>query len=128
MNINILDKKTDLAFSGALQESDSVQNWLTQRLTGYNNIDGYVSTLHISIDTFTPPARLSPDNDQEYYSFNWCIVANEIDPVYGDKIKNGKEKTIINGGLIFRGIESIKKRDQYGNRTVSDQPVYSSHT
>lgn len=127
MNLELLGKKDDLHFSKLINTSESVKIWLLNRLGGYNNIQGYVTTLHISIDTYTPVFK-DEKTGIEYYSFNWCINSYEIDHRYGDKIKGGKHSTIITGGLVFRELKEVISSDFCGNDKSRIEPIYSSHT
>ncbi|MHA1220155.1 MAG: hypothetical protein ACTSQB_00300 [Candidatus Heimdallarchaeota archaeon] len=100
MNLIFSNKKSDIEFTEALDNSSVVQNWLINRLGGYQNVKGKV-VLEIGID---------PWSKTEKTSFVWAIYACHVDEHY--ELINGKNfEHIINGGLIHRG------EDNYSSHT-----------
>ena len=125
MNLQFINKQANDEFSKLLDNSESVRNWLINRLGGYNNIDHHIPVLTIYIDSYTNKETI---DNIDYYSFEWNIISYPTDPKYGDMLLNETGEHIINGGLIFRGIETVERVDQWGNETTKQEAVYSSHT
>ena len=125
MNLQFLNKQANDEFSKLLDSSESVRNWLINRLGGYNNIKDHTPTLTIYIDNYT---NVETIEDIEYYSFSWSIVSYPVDSKYGDMIPNAEGEHIINGGLIFRELKQIERADRWGNESSKLEAVYSSHT
>lgn len=92
MNLKFNSKEADEQFCDALYSSSVVQNWLINKLTGYNNVTGSV-TLEVGIDPWTKTEKTS---------FDWCIYTEEVDE-YGVIVPGKDAEFLINGGLIHRG-------------------------
>jgi len=105
MNIIFSNKETDVSFSEALANSKSVQTWIVNRMIGYNTHSEKV-TLEICIDNFT-----KGDLD----SYDWAIYSQPMDS-YGIVLPLTEKNFIINGGLIYRGLDN------------DGEHSYSSHT
>ena len=95
MNLIYSNRTSEKEFVEALYNSKVVQNWLINRLTGYNETEKQV-TLEIGIDPWTKTEKTS---------FVWAIYSQPVD-VNGDAIRDSESKFIINGGLIHRGEEN----------------------
>ena len=95
MNLKFSNKESDEKFCDALYESTVVRNWLVQKLSSYNNINGKV-TLEIGIDPWTKTEKTS---------YNWAIYTEETDE-YGIVAPGKDAEFLINGGLIHRGEEN----------------------
>lgn len=105
MDIKFSNKESDVSFSEALANSKAVQVWIVNRMIGYNTHSEKV-TLEICIDNFT-----KGDLD----SYDWAIYSQPMDN-YGIVSPQADKRPIINGGLIYRGL------DNDGDHS------YSSHT
>lgn len=92
MNLLFTDTKANVAFSTALNESQVVRNWITQKLGTYIIADKKV-TMEVMIDPWTKT---------EKPSYAWAIYSEEVDG-YGLVISGCEKKHILNGGLIYRG-------------------------
>jgi len=93
MNINFTNRESDQAFCKVIDESKTVQQWLLNRISGYNNI-GMKVTLEICIDPYYR------GTEKVFKDFSWAIYSQIVDN-YG-RIE-GEIQPIINGGLIYRG-------------------------
>jgi len=125
MNIEINNPETNQHFFNNVDNSECLKMWLINKLTGYNDSKNKRYTLTIFIDNYTKP-------ENGFYSYNWGISFQEIDPVYGDLVLNDKYESlhhrVMNGGLVYRGIETKETIDDYGDIVDKADHVYSSHT
>jgi len=106
MNLKYSDKKSEAAFTEALYESSVVQNWLINRLTGYDQLKKCQVTLTIGID---------PWSKTDKTSYVWAIYKQELDD-NENLIPDQALSVIINGGLIYRG-KNEKGVDTYSSHT-----------
>ena len=92
MNLLFTNRQSDQLFCKVLEESQSVQDWLLNKITGYNNI-GMKVTIEISID---PCYR---GKEETFKDFAWAIYSQKV-----DRYNQPSEdiQPIINGGLIYR--------------------------
>lgn len=120
MNVQFYNKKTDLLFSELLKESKTVREWVIGKMAGYTDQNNVGYTLNILIDAST--------EDRDYPDLYWGIYQQPLND-HGMIDPNSEKTLILNGGLIFKGIEDREEytpiTDQY---TVIAEPRYTSHT
>jgi len=106
MNLNYTDKKTDTILTNLLFKSECLNNWLLGKLKSYSwDNDQY----QLNIMKDHRDQRMYPD-------FYWSIF------------NVTKQKSMINGGLIYRSADFVEKLTEYGTIKRVYELEYSSHT
>lgn len=93
MNIKFTNRESDQLFCKVLEESQSVKDWLLNKIPGYNNL-GMEVTLEICIDSYYR------GTEKIFKDFSWSVYSQKVDN-YGFVLE--AIQPIINGGLIYRG-------------------------
>lgn len=108
MNLLFQSKEADTKFFEAAEKSESVRNWLIQRLSGYAHVpEDTVVELTIGLD-------FGDQMKKEFADFMWCITT--VDRHQYNMGNTTDNKLVMNGGLIYRGEMDGKPH------------CYSSHT
>jgi len=103
MNVEFSNIASSAAFTIALQNSPEAKNWIM------NIMEGYISEDH----KYTLEIMLDPWGNDKKKDFAWGIHCHKVDE-YNAIV--GETFHIINGGLIYRGLDEDGKWK------------YSSHT
>lgn len=121
MNLSFFTTDDDLHFSKALVKSPSVRDWLSNKLAGNYGRDDSLCTLNVSVDQRSL-------EDQELPDFNWSVTSQEIEPTYHYIKVNAEHKTLMVGGLIYRGTREVQDLTSKSDYDTETEHYYTSHT
>ena len=103
MNVEFSNIASSTAFTIALQNSPEAKNWLMSKMEGYISEN----------NRYTLKIMLDPWGTDKEKDFCWGVYHNKVDE-YNEIV--GEQFLVINGGLIYRGLDEDGKWK------------YSSHT